>query len=163
MMPTANLSNCTDCGKLFVKQMRPFCPDCHQERQESLQKVYRRLHDMEKRGGISVEDLARITKVDEKRIETFFLEGQLGMAAEWLLFTCANCRKEFPYTQRNGRHCTSCSHEFSKEANVGIRTRRELEVEQVLDQRRHDLIRQTMATNNQQRLGGPSTRFGRRD
>ncbi|GEL07636.1 TIGR03826 family flagellar region protein [Salisediminibacterium halotolerans] len=108
----ADLSNCPECGKLFVKAMRPVCEECARKREEQFELVSGYMRKRENRQA-SLEDVHAHTGVDKDVIIQFLREGRLRLSQfPNLAFPCEKCGADI----REGRICAACR----KEINDGI-------------------------------------------
>lgn len=103
-----NLTNCTECGKIFVKTSVAICPDCRikWEEQETLVAEY--VRDNPKQ---SVKEICEATGVKEKIVYHMIKNGRFVGIAE-IAYPCASCGT--PITM--GRYCDKCNENLLQQA-----------------------------------------------
>lgn len=100
----ADLQNCPNCGKLFVKALRHVCDACAREVETKFDRVYRFIRKRENRQA-SMDEVNEGTGVEKDLIVQFIREGRLHLARfPNLSYPCEKCGANI----REGRLCTSC-------------------------------------------------------
>lgn len=113
MMEMAELTNCTKCGKVFVKNLRDICQDCYKEEEAAFKIVYEFLKKQKNREA-TLREVVEATGVEETLITKFIKEKRLRTSMfPKLGYPCERCGT--PIT--TGKICTSCSVELHKELN----------------------------------------------
>ena len=101
----ADLDNCPNCGKIYVKAFRSICNDCHREVEDKFEVVYRFIRKKENRAA-SIEEVHAKTEVEKDLLYQFLREGRLHLAQfPNLGYPCDKCGD----TIREGRLCNRCS------------------------------------------------------
>lgn len=101
----ADLANCPNCGKIFMKALRPVCNDCHREVEDKFDIVYRFIRKKENRAA-SIEEVHAKTEVEKDLLYQFLREGRLHLAQfPNLGYPCDKCGD----TIREGRLCSQCA------------------------------------------------------
>lgn len=106
------LSNCTRCGKLYVKDsIRDICMDCLWEEEEAFEKVREFLKKRENRTA-SMSQVVEKTGVEEKQILKWIRSGRLRVINfPNLQYPCENCGRPI----KSGRFCDRCRKGFKVE------------------------------------------------
>ncbi|PKM82412.1 MAG: hypothetical protein CVU89_05255 [Firmicutes bacterium HGW-Firmicutes-14] len=103
----ANLSNCPECGKVFVRMSKNLCPDCIDQEEKEFEEVRAYLKD---NPGASVEEISGVTGADEKKILRWMREGRLEVSfTEGGSLTCKSCGASII----SGNYCARCAREMS--------------------------------------------------
>lgn len=111
----AELSNCPNCGELFVKALRPFCDKCAREAEEKFDTVYRFIRKRENRSA-SLEEVHDGTDVDKDLIIQWIREGRLRISQMPNMgIPCEHCGK----TISEGKLCDSCRSKLTGELKKG--------------------------------------------
>lgn len=107
----ADLANCPNCGKIFVKALRPICNDCHNEVEAKFDIVYKFIRKKENRAA-TIEEVHAKTEVEKDLLYQFLREGRLhlGMFPN-LGYPCDKCGD----TIREGRLCNNCASGIRKD------------------------------------------------
>ncbi|MFS0674199.1 TIGR03826 family flagellar region protein [Ornithinibacillus sp. 179-J 7C1 HS] len=107
------LSNCSRCGKVFVKSLRDVCPDCYKEEEAAFKKVYEFLKQQKNREATLIE-VVEATGVEETLITKFIKENRLRTSMfPKLGYPCERCGSMIS----TGKLCTNCSSELKSELN----------------------------------------------
>lgn len=100
----AELQNCPRCGKIFVKNLRDVCTECHKKEEENFQAVYQYVRKKENRMA-SIVEVEEGTGVKEELIVKFIKQGRLQIHMfPNLSYPCESCGKQI----REGRICSAC-------------------------------------------------------
>ncbi len=101
----AELSNCSKCGRLFVKlSTRDVCESCHQEEERQFERVYAFLRKRENRTA-TMAQVVEATGVEEKLIIKWIRAGRLQLVHfPNLGYPCDSCGAMI----REGRLCAKC-------------------------------------------------------
>lgn len=101
----AELSNCSKCGRLFVKlSTRDVCESCYREEERQFERVYAFLRRRENRTA-TMAQVVDATGVEEKLITKWIREGRLQLVHfPNLGYPCDSCGKMI----REGRLCANC-------------------------------------------------------
>lgn len=105
---STNISNCSRCGRIYVRNLKGLCPDCLREDEELYEKVYNYLRENPKS---TVQQVSQATEVAEERILAFLREDRL-LAGEWQIssYPCERCGAEIA----GGRYCDRCTVEMQR-------------------------------------------------
>lgn len=105
------LANCRSCGKIFQKVNRNLCPQCLADEDA----LFRKVRDfLEKNPGLTVAEVARACKVDQKRIYDFLKEGRLEgkhFSVDSVKWACESCGQEITH----GKLCNRCRSRLNSE------------------------------------------------
>lgn len=102
------LSNCPECGRLFVKGMHEICEQCRKEEDKQFDIVYNFIRQKENRSS-TIADVIEGTQVDEDLIYKFIRQGRLQLSKfPNLGYPCQKCGKQI----REGKLCKSCATEL---------------------------------------------------
>lgn len=102
------LKNCTMCGRLFVRTVRPICPSCYKELEAQYRKVYNYLRQKENRQA-TIYEVSEATGVSVPQIKEFIREGRLHIAEfPNMGYPCESCGTII----REGRICEPCRKKF---------------------------------------------------
>lgn len=107
----AELDNCMNCGKLYVRVTRTICQDCYKEEEKKFRIVYDFMKKRTNREA-TISEIHEGTGVEEELIIKFVKEKRLR-ANQFpnLNYPCERCGD--PIT--DGKLCTSCSKTLTKE------------------------------------------------
>ncbi|SDZ33319.1 flagellar operon protein TIGR03826 [Evansella caseinilytica] len=109
----ADLANCPNCGKVFVKALRPVCDACYREVEEKFDTVYTFIRKSRNRSA-TIDQVCEETGVEKDLIIRFIREGRLQLSQfPNLGYPCEKCGE----STREGRLCSKCK----KEINDGLR------------------------------------------
>lgn len=97
----AQLSNCPECGKLYVENPMKLCPECQRNELEAEDKVAQFLRDTKK---ASIREIAEATGVKEKIVLRMINRGRIIGDFE-ISYACEICGD----TITEGRVCAKCS------------------------------------------------------
>ncbi len=97
----AQLSNCPECGKLYVENLMKLCPECQKIELEAEDKVAQFLRDTKKS---SIREIAEATGVKEKIILRMINRGRIIGDCQ-ISYACETCGA----TITEGRVCAKCS------------------------------------------------------
>ena len=104
----ADLRNCPECGKVFVKISKNLCPDCIEKEEREFEDVRLYLKDSP---NASIEEIVEITGVEEKKVLRWMREGRVDVSyadgASGL--TCKSCGAAI----RTGNLCSRCAKSLS--------------------------------------------------
>ncbi|MDQ0254525.1 flagellar operon protein (TIGR03826 family) [Evansella vedderi] len=110
----ADLLNCPNCGKLFVKALRSVCNDCAKEVEEKYNKVYQFIRKRENRRA-TIDEVTEGTDVEQSLIIQFIREGRIHLSQfPNLGYPCEKCGVMI----REQRLCHSCA----KDLRQGLHT-----------------------------------------
>ena len=128
-----NLANCTECGSLFVQNLRPICTPCYRKQEEDYKSVSLYMRKKQNRMATLVE-VCEHTGVAEKKIRQFIREGRLIVTSfPNLGYPCESCGT---LIQMN-RLCKPCKQELEGEiASLSQKNREEKTSEQQAQQSR---------------------------
>ncbi|WP_371372087.1 flagellar protein [Sporomusa aerivorans] len=94
------LSNCPECGKLYVENAARVCPECYRKQEEDAEKVIEYLRDIDK---ATLEEIHQATGVKHKIILRLLRSGRI-MGSE-ISYPCESCGTLIA----EGRLCDKCS------------------------------------------------------
>ncbi|MFA9558918.1 TIGR03826 family flagellar region protein [Evansella sp. AB-rgal1] len=118
----AELANCSSCGKVFVKALRPICNDCNKEVDGKFQIVYDYLRKRENRSA-SLHEVHKDTEVEIDLIYKFIREGRIHLRDfPNLGYPCEKCEALI----REGKLCTDCQNDIRSGLN-GLKSQKEFE------------------------------------
>ncbi|WP_067843241.1 TIGR03826 family flagellar region protein [Amphibacillus sediminis] len=121
----AELDNCLNCDKLFVKTTRSICPECYKEEEQQYQIVYEFLKKRSNRQA-TIPEIVKATGVEEQLIIKFVKEKRLRTTQfPNLAYPCEKCGTMID----EGKLCSSCSSEISQDLA------KEIELEAIADKR----------------------------
>lgn len=107
----AELSNCTYCGKVYVRTTFAICPTCRTKQDEKYERVYEFIRKQENREA-TVNEVHTATEVEEKLIYNWIKEGRLKTAGFMNLgYPCKSCSKPI----QSGTLCESCGNRLQSE------------------------------------------------
>jgi flagellar operon protein (TIGR03826 family) len=110
----ANLMNCPQCGKLFVKTMRDYCDVCYREEEKQYDVVYKHIRKSENRNATLV-DVSEATKVPEQKIIKFIHQGRIRVKGlPNFAYPCDGCDTAIC----DGRLCDVCKSKIKTELSV---------------------------------------------
>jgi len=104
-----DLTYCPRCGKLFNKNFRDVCNNCHQE----LEKDYERcVEHLRKNKGLDIQQLSEEMEVSIKQITRWIKEGRISlMNAPNMSYPCESCG----ILIREGHLCDSCKKRLTRD------------------------------------------------
>lgn len=102
------LSNCKQCGKLFLKTKLDICDDCIQKEQDLIQRINDYVVSIGK-DDITIEEIAIQFRVSPDKLERFLIERKLVQIMDKLLLKCKSCGVEFKLSNEGRLHCKKCS------------------------------------------------------
>lgn len=107
----AELANCENCNRVFVKTVRPICPECFKAEEEAFEIVYNFLRQRKNREATLME-IVEATGVEEKLIIKFIKQQRLR-ASNFpnLTYPCEKCGAPI----QSGRICEDCSQNIVRE------------------------------------------------
>jgi NMD protein affecting ribosome stability and mRNA decay len=114
------LSNCIECGKLFVKSNENLCRDCLTKREIDLEKIREWIN---LRDEPRLESIEKDTEVDEKTFRKYLIEGRLRAFSK-VIARCDVCNNETHLKTRN-IICENCK--TSLQNAQPLKNKRELE------------------------------------
>ncbi|MDD9148048.1 MULTISPECIES: TIGR03826 family flagellar region protein [unclassified Sporolactobacillus] len=107
------LANCANCGRLFVKTVSPFCPECLKEQDRQFELVYHYITRQENRTA-TVPQVHEATGVKTDLIYQWVREGRLVPALfPNLGYPCRSCGTII----KEGVLCDNCRRRLEKEIN----------------------------------------------
>lgn len=116
-MSLGNLSNCPNCGQLFIKSIRSVCNDCYKKIEAQYELVYKFIRNKENRQSTILE-VSTATGVSEKQIRQFIREGRLRLADfPNLGYPCERCGEEII---TEGKLCERCKKELDREIRLSL-------------------------------------------
>lgn len=131
----AELANCPNCGRVFVKAFRPICDACHREVEEKYETVSRFIRRKENRMA-TVEEVHAKTGVEKELIFQFIREGRLHLTHfPNLGYPCEKCGAKI----REGRLCKSCYNEIQSDLKA-------IEREKEFEKRKKELEKERYRT-----------------
>jgi len=104
-----DLTYCPRCGKLFNRNFRDVCNNCHQE----LEKDYERcVEHLRKNKGLDIQQLSEDMDVSIKQITRWIREGRISlMDAPNMSYPCESCG----ILIRDGHLCDSCRKRLNRD------------------------------------------------
>lgn len=100
----AELANCPNCGRLFVKEVRTICPSCYAIEEEKFEKVYDFVREQKNRRA-TLSKVSRATGVKESTIVRFIKEGRIRVVDfPNLYYPCESCGTPI----HEGKLCDRC-------------------------------------------------------
>lgn len=104
-----NLSNCPQCGKVYVKNSYNLCPNCLRE----IEDQYRKCVDyLRKNRGCNLHELSEGTGVPIRMITRFIREGRIAAKdAPNVLTPCESCGELI----KEGTLCANCKSQLAKD------------------------------------------------
>lgn len=111
----AELSNCPNCGEVFVKnQFRDICQKCFKEEEQAYEKVYQYIRKRENRAA-TMTQVEEATGVEEELILKFIKTGRLKLTQfPNLGYPCDKCGKII----QKGKLCDPCAEELRKQLEL---------------------------------------------
>ncbi|MFT8872902.1 MAG: TIGR03826 family flagellar region protein [Sporolactobacillus sp.] len=137
----AELANCKDCGKLFVRMASPYCPQCLEKQERQFDTVYQYIVAKKHRMA-AVPEVHEATKVPVELIYQWIREGRLKTSLfPNLGYPCRSCGKLIT----SGTLCDDCQRQMTDDI-------RRSEAEQ-------DVLKRTLerTTYHTQRNGGSNS------
>lgn len=109
------LTNCPNCGELFVKnKFRDLCPKCWKEEEADFDKVYQFIRKRENRAA-TLQQVVEGTGVEEELILKFIKTGRLKVTQfPNLGYPCDKCGKII----QKGKTCNSCAEKLREELDI---------------------------------------------
>jgi flagellar operon protein (TIGR03826 family) len=109
-----DLSNCPQCGKLFVKGIREHCDVCCREEEMQYDKVYRYLRKSENRNATILE-VSEATTVAENKIIYFIHQGRIRVKGfPNFTYPCDGCQNPI----NDGRLCEECKIRIKSDLSI---------------------------------------------
>lgn len=103
------LSNCVECGKVFVKALEKLCPACVKKRETELNI----LNDwIKKNAAPRLANIEKETGISEKTFMKYLLDGKLKPTGK-LIAQCEVCGKDTYLTAKNAV-CPNCRASLKK-------------------------------------------------
>jgi len=110
----AELANCKNCGKVFVRTISDICPACLKEDEQKFQKVYKFISKRENREA-TVTELCEETNVEEKLIFKWIEEGRLLVKNfPNLYYPCSSCGTLI----QSGKLCQECASKIKQDLDT---------------------------------------------
>jgi len=107
----AELANCEQCGKVFVKVARAICPTCYRENEQKFETVWHYIRQQKNREA-TVYQVHEATGVEEKLIFQWVREGRLKVKDFVnLAYPCQSCGAMI----QSGMLCDACANQLKKE------------------------------------------------
>ncbi|MCI1858728.1 MAG: hypothetical protein LKI80_11280 [Sporolactobacillus sp.] len=107
----AELANCRNCGRLFVRTSSPYCPDCLREQNKKFDRVYNFIRRREHRKA-TVAEVHEATDVETDLIYEWVREGRLTTTAfPNLGYPCKSCGKLIT----RGTLCDDCRRKLERD------------------------------------------------
>lgn len=118
-----NLSNCPQCGKVYVKNSYNICPSCLREVEEQYDKCVEYLRNNR---ACTLNELSEATGVPVKTIIRFIREGRIATKdAPNVLLPCEMCGEPV----KGATMCESCRRKLSRDVQL-MREREQRRAEQ---------------------------------
>jgi flagellar operon protein (TIGR03826 family) len=104
-----NLVYCPRCNKLYAKNMRDMCNNCHNQ----LEKDYERcIEYLKENKGLNIQQLADDTEISVKQITRWLREGRISLFnAPNMSYPCESCGTLI----RESNLCESCRTRLSRD------------------------------------------------
>lgn len=104
-----DLANCPRCGKLYAKNFRDICSNCHQ----ALEKDYEKCTDhLRLNKGLTIQQLSDDTEIGIKQITRWIREGRISLYnAPNMSYPCEVCGNYI----REGHMCDSCKTRINRD------------------------------------------------
>ncbi len=116
-MGLGNLSNCPNCGQLFIKNTRSVCNSCYKQVELDFQSVYTFVRNKENRMS-TIHEVSEATGVSEKQIFQFIREGRLKLTDYPNLgYPCERCGKN---SVTQGKLCDECKKYIDNEIRLSL-------------------------------------------
>ena len=97
-----DLANCPRCGKLFSKNFREVCQNCHQALEQDYERCIKYLRENK---GLTIQELSDDTEVTVRQITHWIREGRISLLnAPNMSYPCDACGIFI----REGHMCDSC-------------------------------------------------------
>ena len=111
----AELTNCPNCGEIFVKnQFRDICQNCWKEEEKAYERVYQFIRKRENRTA-TMAQVVDSTEIEEELLLKFIRTGRLKLAQfPNLGYPCDKCGVLI----REGKLCDKCTEEFRKDLST---------------------------------------------
>lgn len=110
-MSLNNVSNCSRCGKLFMKSIHEYCPSCMKDIEAQYDKCYKYLREHRQ---TTFQELSDATEVSVKQIMKFIREGRISIANHPnMSYACDVCGVPI----REGAMCENCRQKLLKDAS----------------------------------------------
>ncbi|WP_256759122.1 flagellar protein [Cohnella sp. WQ 127256] len=104
-----DLSYCPKCGKLFSRNFRDVCNNCHQELEKEYEKCVEHLR---KNKGLDIQQLSEEMEVSIKQITRWIREGRISLLnAPNMSYPCESCG----ILIRENHLCESCKKRLQKD------------------------------------------------
>ena len=113
----AQLSNCPECGRLYVENPMRLCPECQKNELEAEDKVAQYLRGVKKS---SIEEIAAATGVKEKIILRMINRGRIVGDFD-ITYPCEICGA--PITE--GRVCAKCGKNITDQLQSQVGEKRQ--------------------------------------
>lgn len=97
-----DLANCPRCGKLFSKNFREVCQNCHQALEQDYERCNKYLRENK---GLTIQELSDHTEITVRQITLWIREGRISLLnAPNMSYPCEVCG----ILIRDGHMCDSC-------------------------------------------------------
>ncbi|WP_026908975.1 TIGR03826 family flagellar region protein [Paucisalibacillus globulus] len=104
----AELANCSQCGKVYVKDLKDICRDCYKKEEAAFKIVYEFLKQQKNREATLIE-VVEATGIEETVITKFIKEKRLRTSMfPKLGYPCERCGDMIV----SGKLCMKCSEEI---------------------------------------------------
>jgi flagellar operon protein (TIGR03826 family) len=104
-----DIVNCPRCGKIFAKNFRDMCNNCHQALEKDFQRCIEHLRENK---GVTIQQLSDDTEITIKQITRWIREGRISVAnAPNLSYPCEVCGTLI----RDGHMCDSCKSRLTRD------------------------------------------------
>lgn len=100
------LTNCKQCGKLFLKTKFDICDACIQEEQDIIKNINDYASSLPE---VLLEDISIKFKIPVAKLEKFLIERKLVQIMDKLLLKCKSCGVEFKLSNEGRVHCRKCA------------------------------------------------------
>lgn len=104
------LSNCSACGKLFMKVSKPVCPDCARKELDTVKRIRDYLKPKERRNA-PVLQVSQDLDIPVRYIEYLIREKYFDLTRyPSMQYKCKNCNTLITLSE----YCSSCAEELRK-------------------------------------------------
>jgi flagellar operon protein (TIGR03826 family) len=104
-----NVANCPRCGRIMVKGLHAFCPNCIKEIDQQYERCIQYLREHK---GTTIIELSEAVDVSVKQITKFIREGRISIVhAPNMAYACEVCGTNI----REGTMCESCRSKLVKD------------------------------------------------
>lgn len=104
-----DLANCPRCGRLFSKNFRDVCQNCHQELEHDYERCVNYLRENK---GLTIQQLSDDTELSIRQITRWIREGRISLFnAPNMSYPCESCG----ILIRDGHMCDSCRNRLQRD------------------------------------------------